>query len=205
MKSTHILEQALLKAENNTELDNAIAEIMTKRDDLKKLSIEHPELKKQLIYPNVNIQEIIKVNSPLYTEGYYILYRAPALHKAAKWGNANAVNILTGFLGANVNLKDKEHSFTPLMHSAMHGHAECVKMLLEARADINTKDKFVCGRTALQFALQEGYTDCILLLTNAQVTARPSNKGFYSYSISPSQYKEELDSKESDSKFISGP
>lgn len=65
--------------------------------------------------------------------------------------------------GANVNIKLEDYSMaTPLMLACMHCDADVVKLLLEASASINSKDKF--GYTALMIAIQLNKTDVVNLL-----------------------------------------
>ena len=48
---------------------------------------------------------------------------------------------------------------TALMAAVLTAHTDCVKALLEARADVNAKNKK--GGTALMLAVDEGHTDCV--------------------------------------------
>ena len=55
--------------------------------------------------------------------------------------------------------------YTPLDVATLGGHIECMKMLLEAGADINGKDKY--GITALHIAVRSQNLECVRLLLDA--------------------------------------
>ena len=63
--------------------------------------------------------------------------------------------------GADVN----SGSPPPLMAAVFNGHLECVKLLIQAGADLNVQDEN--GRTTLMFAAAKGHVDCVKLLTEA--------------------------------------
>ena len=58
-----------------------------------------------------------------------------------------------------------ERGYTALHLSAMKGHDACLKLLLEAGADITAKNKD--GKTPLDLAKMNGHTACIALLETA--------------------------------------
>ncbi len=75
-----------------------------------------------------------------------------ALLKAAEQGTVQQVkSLLTR--GASVDARDSFER-TPLMLSAVSGHAEIAAVLLEAGADVRAAAKY--GQTALQFAVERG-------------------------------------------------
>lgn len=53
--------------------------------------------------------------------------------------------------------------WSPLMIAALRGYAEAVKVLLEAGADLSVKHK-QSGKTALDYAQEQGHAECIKLL-----------------------------------------
>ena len=60
--------------------------------------------------------------------------------------------------GANVNAVQHEGA-TPLYYAAMRGHVECVKLLLQANAAVDTQlSAYKPGFTALMIAAEEGHT-----------------------------------------------
>ena len=69
---------------------------------------------------------------------------------------------------ADVNARAKFNGTTALMHLAGGGHAELVKLLIKAKADVNAKDNQ--GRTALQFAQNQNHAEIVKLLRAAGAT-----------------------------------
>ena len=64
--------------------------------------------------------------------------------------------------GAAVNINDHGERWTPLMWAAAEGHAEVVKVLLDAGADRHVQD--VDDDTARDFAVQKGHPEVAALL-----------------------------------------
>ena len=75
-----------------------------------------------------------------------------ALLKATEQGKLQQVKTLLE-KGASVDTKDS-FDRTPLMISAVGGHADIAAMLIKAGADVHAKAKY--GQTALQFAVERG-------------------------------------------------
>lgn len=70
------------------------------------------------------------------------------------------------------------HRQTPLMLAAMHGKIACVKMLIEAGANILTFDS-LHGRTCLHYAAYYGHLDCLqAILSAADTTGVADSWGF---------------------------
>ncbi|CAI8047040.1 Ankyrin repeat domain-containing protein 29 [Geodia barretti] len=89
-----------------------------------------------------------------------------ALYGAADRGDVSAVRRL---LASNVNINCTpypEHGWTPLMTASFGGHVEIVRLLVEAKAQLNIQGK-EDGVTALHLAAQEGKADVVRLLTEA--------------------------------------
>ncbi len=63
-------------------------------------------------------------------------------------------------MGANINCAD-EWGLTPLFNAAAHGHSDCVKLLLEAGADIAASD------SVLAIAAGSGNPECVRILIEA--------------------------------------
>jgi hypothetical protein len=63
---------------------------------------------------------------------------------------------------ADINYRYGGNSSIPLMHAALEGHPECVKMLIDSGANINGKDDY--QNTALRYAGNDafGLTQCIV-------------------------------------------
>ena len=64
-----------------------------------------------------------------------------------------------------LNAKDK-YGKTALMLASEKGHADAVKALLAAGANVNARDKD--GRTALSLATENGHTETANILRNAE-------------------------------------
>ena len=105
-----------------------------------------------------------------------------ALYWAAERGNADCVKMLIK-AGADIeqgNPKGRDRSvavegghveeryeyYSPLYWTALWGYADCMKLLIDAGADVN---KDTDRRPALQLAAQGGHADCIKLLLKAGV------------------------------------
>ena len=88
------------------------------------------------------------------------------LRDAAEKGDAVKLSSLIqeipkDHLAVVVNKGDNQDR-TPLNRAAENGHAECVKLLLEAKADPNKGDNE--NRTPLYWVAQYGHAECVKLL-----------------------------------------
>jgi len=81
------------------------------------------------------------------------------------WWNAGNVKMLEAFIksGASVNGYDEE-GWTPLMNAALHGHLECVNLLLSAGADPHLVDdqKQTCLHKAAYHAGKSAIVEALL-------------------------------------------
>jgi len=74
----------------------------------------------------------------------------------------------------NGDLNEHLNNMTALQYAAQSGHAECVALLLKAKADVHMKESMKFGqdpddgRTALDFAKECDWEDCVELLETAQ-------------------------------------
>jgi len=98
------------------------------------------------------------------------LWQCVALHRAASVGNVAAMRLLLQE-GVDVDRGNDNIDETPLMVVAVSGHLDCLKLLLEGRADVNKSDQQ--GNTALMKAARWGHVRCVevLLLNGARVNA----------------------------------
>ena len=74
------------------------------------------------------------------------------------------------FVGDVVDLDvgDEQYGRTALSWASYGGKTECVKLLIDAGADLNVRDKE--GITALYLASYYGNTECVKLLRDAGAT-----------------------------------
>ena len=108
-----------------------------------------------------NVDEINKVltDSPGLVDTKF-QGRSP-LHLAASLGKKEAAEALVA-KGANVQLKAGGEDTTPLQEASKSGSKDIVQLLLAKGADVNAKDRQ--GKTALDLAQQNGYTEVVNLL-----------------------------------------
>ena len=88
-----------------------------------------------------------------------------ALRTAARFGHADTIDLLLDY-GADINATSKE-GWTALMLAAGSNHIDAVKLLL-AEPNINLDAKLKAnGKTALNLAEDQGYTEIVKLLKKA--------------------------------------
>ncbi len=77
---------------------------------------------------------------------------------------SDSPEMLSQALAAGVDLNQLEAGTkrTALHESAMYGHVQCVRALVDASADVGAHDKF--GSTALSLAEQNHHTDVVAIL-----------------------------------------
>jgi ankyrin repeat protein len=66
-----------------------------------------------------------------------------------------------------------EDGITPLIAASSEGHAECVKMLIDAKADVNAKDKD--GTNSLMAASARGHLEVVTALLAAGANVNDQN------------------------------
>ena len=98
-------------------------------------------------------------------QGYTCLF-----HAAYK-GHIEIVRYLVGLPDVDVNHQGFEN-FTAL-HSAVYGEAEVVQVLIDAGADIDTKNNE--GNSPLHYACEEGSLDAVKMLVRAGAGVRDTN------------------------------
>lgn len=113
-----------------------------------------------------------------------------ALAIAVYTGNAAILKILLHY-NANPEPKSKISSTSPLAKAAMNGHVSCVQMLLDANANVNSKNSL--GRTPLLHATMGGFKNIVSLLIKrgAFVNLQDDNK-FTALMIAASKGFEEI-------------
>lgn len=96
----------------------------------------------------------------------------PELIRAAQGDSGTVRELLER--GANVNTRDSESGWTPLMSAALSGNIDIVKLLIKKGAHVNAKDKFFW--TPLMIASRSGHADIarVLLDAGADVNAKTS-------------------------------
>lgn len=111
----------------------------------------------------------------LVVAGEYI-YTPVQLEDVLVWASTHGYNfIINSVLVVSKNANDWDRNgVTALMYTAVHGHLETVKLLLEYPADVdvevNSMDKM--GRTALWYAIINGHLDIQKLLREKNATLR---------------------------------
>ena len=85
------------------------------------------------------------------------------MHLAAREGHVQICKLLLGKEGWDT--PDKYYEWTPLFHAALHGHYDCVQVLLEAGARVLVTDEF--GHTAAHYAGWWGHLKCLEILLGA--------------------------------------
>jgi ankyrin repeat protein len=105
-----------------------------------------------------------------------------ALHTCAHTGRVDAAKVLLAH-GAQVNAGENWRGQTPLMWAAAQGHAEMMRALIEAGADVNVRSTVVTwerqrtaeprekwlppgGLTPLLFAARDGCVECVKVLVS---------------------------------------
>ena len=82
------------------------------------------------------------------------------IHLSAKEGHVDVCRFLIHRDGWD--LPDIYHEWTPLFHAARYGHAECLRLLLEAGAQVRIVDEL--GQTPIHYAAWYGHNECAALL-----------------------------------------
>ena len=94
-----------------------------------------------------------------------------ALRHAATAGDVEALRRLVGGADGPSANRYVNSSNTILMLAAMHGHTDCVQLLLScgAAVDLCVRDRSIstCGWTAFHFAADRGHLDCATALLHA--------------------------------------
>ena len=88
----------------------------------------------------------------------------PELIRAAGQGDSGTVREILE-KGANVNTRDRESGWTPLMSAALSGNSDIVRLLIEKGAHVNAQDKF--SWTPLMIASRSGHADIVRVLLDA--------------------------------------
>jgi hypothetical protein len=87
------------------------------------------------------------------------------LHYACGNGNAEATRMLLAVETTAVNFASKRGGQSALYFAAQNGHVDCVRLLIEGRADVNQTD--VRGYSPLYMAALMGHVDIVRLLIDS--------------------------------------
>lgn len=86
------------------------------------------------------------------------------LHSAVLHGHSQVVELLVEWAGDALKLEEpNENGHTPLMEAASAGDVECVRILLDAGANVNTHSHEF-KETALTLAAYKGHAECVAYL-----------------------------------------
>ena len=106
--------------------------------------------------------ECLALSALMFAICVAIMYPAPDMFGLVDSGSTLRVQQVLASSKAYANVKDKEHGKTPLHRAAERGHTEIAALLLEAKAEVDAKDKY--GETPLHYAAQRQHTDAARLL-----------------------------------------
>jgi len=101
----------------------------------------------------------------------------PELIRASGQGDIAKVRELLE-KGANVDTRDKESGWTPLMAAAFSGSIDVVKLLVVKNADVNAQDKFAW--TPLMISSRSGHPDIVRVLLDAGADVNTKTNAGYS-------------------------
>lgn len=92
-------------------------------------------------------------------------------HVTSALGDVDSLRLLIR-AGANINLCTTSSYRTPILFAARNGRSECVKLLVEAGADVNVVDRF--GMTPIFVAIANRYIECIeqLIIAGSNINWR---------------------------------
>jgi ankyrin repeat protein len=112
------------------------------------------------------------------TISYFDDKKVSTLLQASHRGLTNVVKALLQRHSENGGKDDyidvaSEDGITPLVAAASEGHAECVKLLLDAKANVNAKDKD--GTNSLMAASARGHLDVVSALLAAGANVNEQN------------------------------
>ena len=100
-------------------------------------------------------------------------------HQIALSGKSHGLEFYKYFKSFDLEKKftfeGKWREMTALVYSAKKGHIDCLRVLLDAGADVNAKNED--GNTSLIYSAKKGHTDCLsaLLDAGADVNAKDKN------------------------------
>ncbi|KAL1646978.1 phosphate system positive regulatory protein pho81 [Didymella pomorum] len=120
---------------------------------------EHIPLNLCCQYASLEIMELLLQRSAEMLPDAEGLYPQ---HLVARSGKTPQMLLLLQKYGADLNQPDKLYQWTPLFHAASEGHVECLKTLLECRADVDIVDEK--SLSAMYYATWEGHLECMKLL-----------------------------------------
>ncbi|GAB6033061.1 hypothetical protein CHUAL_012677 [Chamberlinius hualienensis] len=101
-----------------------------------------------------------------------------ALHASSATDNSHCTRVLLqSGADPNISCSSKYDNSTPLHVAARHGRVETIKLLIEWKANIFSKDRR--GLTPLDVAEQSGHEDCVLALKQAAAEFEQRLHQFY--------------------------
>ena len=118
------------------------------------------EMEPKIFYLANNIGELEKIKPSRPIKNYGRMFKIKSSHnqlfKAIERGYIQSVIALISEV-SNINIRDSYHGKTLLMHASEGGHAEIVRVLIQAGARVNLISP--SGKTASRYALEGGHTE----------------------------------------------
>jgi len=113
-------------------------------------------------YGHTDIVRILLPRNPKITSNSEGLF---PLHLAARAGNKEILALQMAYDKAGIDVQERFSLWTPLFFAASEGHEDCVRVLLQAGASIDTLDD--TGHSAMYWAAWSGHLGCMNLLFEA--------------------------------------
>jgi CDK inhibitor PHO81 len=113
-------------------------------------------------YGHTDIVRILLPRNPKITSNSEGLF---PLHLAARAGNKEILALLMTYDKTGLDVQERFSLWTPLFFAASEGHDDCVRVLIQAGASIDTLDD--TGHSAMYWAAWSGHLGCMNLLFEA--------------------------------------
>lgn len=121
--------------------------------------LEQNEITIDIFYPTLDSPE-----APPRYHSYEFLHAHPGVTPLMNSVSLGIADLVRYFLrqGANIDAQD-ERGWTAVIYAATHGNFECLKILLEHKANVDATTQHYAS-TALMHSAGNGHADCVQLL-----------------------------------------